>query len=145
MTSPLTMTKAEREAFLADLHVGVLAVETAGDEPPLAAPVWYGYEPGGDVLISTGTESVKAKLLAAAGRASFCVQREALPYAFVTVEGPAVVGGPDEEERRRIAIRYLGEEMAAGYITSTADSPSVMVRLTPERWRTQDYTKLPGF
>ena len=120
------MTRAEREAFLADLHVGVLAVAGAGDDPPLAAPVWYRYEPGGDVLISTGTESVKATLLAAAGRASFCVQHEGLPYQFVTVEGPVAIGGADEAERERIAIRYLGAEMAAGYMASTAGESNVL-------------------
>ena len=139
------MTRAEREAFLADLHVGVLAVAGAGDDAPLAAPVWYRYEPGGDVLISTGTESVKAKLLAAAGRASFCVQHEGLPYQFVTVEGPVTIGEADDAERERIAVRYLGAELGAGYMASTAGESSVLVRLTPQRWRTQDYNKLPAF
>ena len=38
------MTRDERETFLADVHVGVLAL----DEPshgPLTVPVWYDYEP----------------------------------------------------------------------------------------------------
>ena len=39
MTSPLTMTRADREAFLADLHVGVLAVVPVAGGAPLAAPV----------------------------------------------------------------------------------------------------------
>lgn len=141
MTSPLTMTKAVREEFLAALHVGVLAIDGEGDDPPLAAPVWYRYEPGGDVLINTGADSVKARLLAGAGRASFCVQREDLPYAFVTVEGPVTVGPADEAEHERIAVRYLGD-LAGAYLSSTADVAQVLVRLTPERWRTQDYSHM---
>lgn len=136
------MTKAEREAFLADLHVGVLAVAAIGDDPPLAAPIWYRYEPGGDVLLSTGADSVKARLLAAAGRASFCVQQEDIPYRFVTVEGPVVIDGPDEVERRRIVDRYMPAELAERYFNESASYPTVTVRLTPERWRTQDYTKV---
>jgi PPOX class probable F420-dependent enzyme len=143
--SELSMTKEEREAFLAALHVGVLAVADDAGGAPLAAPVWYRYEPGGDVIINTGTESVKARLLVAAGRASFCAQREALPYAFVTVDGPIRITGPDEAERTRLAERYLGEELATTYMAATASESSTTVRLTPERWRTQDYAKLTGF
>ncbi|MGH9135850.1 MAG: pyridoxamine 5'-phosphate oxidase family protein [Acidimicrobiales bacterium] len=144
MTSPLTMSRSEREAFLADLRVGVLAVAAADGQAPLAAPVWYRYEPGGEVLISTGATSLKAQVLAAAGRASLCAPREQLPYAFVTVDGPVTLAPSDEEERIRLAQRYLGDELATTYIESTAGSENVLVRLTPERWRTQDYTKLPS-
>ena len=139
MTSPLTMSKSDREAFLADLHVGVLAI--ARDGAPLAGPVWYRYEPGGDVVISIGPESEKARLLAAAGRASLCAQREELPYAFVTVEGPVTISPGDEAERAGLAERYLGE-LAARYLDATKGEETVIVRLTPERWRTQDYSQI---
>ena len=138
------MSKEKREAFLADVHVGVVAVAGADGAPPLAAPVWYRYEPGGDVIINTGGESVKAKLLEAAGVASFCVQSEALPPAFVTVEGPVAVGPSDYDERLAIATRYLGPELAEGYVSSNPGEASVIVRLTPERWRTQDYQQRMG-
>ena len=64
----LSMSQAEREAFLAAVHVGVLAVESV-DGPPVATPVWYLYEAGGDVLISTDT-STRKYTLDAVGRAS---------------------------------------------------------------------------
>ena len=44
----LKMTKPEREAFLADLHVGVISIAEK-DRGPLTAPIWYGYEPGGEL------------------------------------------------------------------------------------------------
>lgn len=138
MTSPLTMSKSEREAFLADVHVGVLAV--ARDGAPLVGPIWYLYEPGGDVVMSIGPASEKARLLAATGRASLCAQREAVPYAFVTVEGPVTLSPGDEAERTRLAERYLGD-IAPRYLEDTRNEASVIVRLTPERWRTQDYTR----
>ena len=47
------MTLDEREQFLADVHVGVVAVERPG-RAPLAVPIWYGYEPGGEVLVWGG-------------------------------------------------------------------------------------------
>ena len=52
----LSMTRAEREAFLADVHVGVLAIPEAG-RGPLSAPIWYGYEPGGEIWVVTGRDS----------------------------------------------------------------------------------------
>ena len=42
----LAMTKQEREAFLADLHVGVISIDEAG-RGPLTVPIWYDYQPGG--------------------------------------------------------------------------------------------------
>jgi hypothetical protein len=38
------MTRAEREAYLADLHVGVISIERAGSAP-LTVPIWYDYDP----------------------------------------------------------------------------------------------------
>lgn len=135
------MTRAEREAFLAGLHVGVLVVERA-DGPPAAAPVWYAYEPGGAVELVTGLGSEKARLLEAAGRASLCAQREELPYAFVTVDGSVELDESDHERQRAaIARRYLGG-LADGYLESTSGERTVLVRLTPERWRTTDYGNL---
>ncbi len=43
----LAMTRQEREAFLADLHVGIISIDEPG-RGPLTAPIWYDYEPGGE-------------------------------------------------------------------------------------------------
>ena len=76
----LSMSVEEREAFLADLHVGILGIERA-DGPPLTVPVWYGYEPGGEVWVLTDGESLKGRLLERAGRFSLCAQTETVPYS----------------------------------------------------------------
>ncbi len=137
----LQMSTTERESFLADLHVGVLAVERA-DDPPVVTPVWYRYEPGGAVELSTDASSVKGRLLAAAGRGTLCVQREELPYAYVTVEGPVAFGEASDDVRRDIAVRYLGTEMGQAYLASNPGGDNTLVRLTPQHWHTVDYTKL---
>ncbi len=49
----LSMTRAEREAFLADLHIGVISIAD-GEHGPLTCPVWYAYEPGGEIGLVTG-------------------------------------------------------------------------------------------
>ena len=133
------MTKAQREAFLAGLHVGVVAIARDG-AAPLAAPVWYSYEPGGDVVFVFESGSEKIKLFEAEGQASLCVQSEAMPYQYVTVEGPAVVCDADDDVQRSLAHRYLGPEIGAMYLGAIADTVSRVARITPARWRTVDYT-----
>lgn len=135
------MTEDERDAFLADVHVGVLAVERTGG-PPLVTPVWYRYQPGGVVELTTEAGSVKAQLMTAAGRATLCAQREQPPYAYVTVEGPVSMGQATAEIRTDIAVRYLGDEAGRAYVESAPAADDVVVRLQPERWRTVDYGRL---
>lgn len=133
------MTESQREAFLADLHVGIVTAARDG-AAPLAAPVWYSYEPGGDVVFVFESASEKIKLIEAAGQVSLCVQSEAMPYKYVTVEGPTVVGDTDDEVERSLAHRYLGPEIGDMYLQAIAGTVSRVVRLTPTRWRTVDYT-----
>ena len=141
----LTMTKAEREAFLAEVHVAVLAVN--GDAVPSLTPIWYTYEPGGDVVMHTDRDSPKTALLRAAGEASLCVQTEAAPYKYVVVQGTVTLDdGVDSAHRRTTAHAYLGPELGDMYTEATMDSEAtaVTVRLTPQRWRTTDYAKQWG-
>ena len=136
------MTKEEREAFLADVHVGVIGITTA-DGRSLALPIWYAYEPGGDVTIITAPESVKGRAIAEHGRFSLCAQVEEPPYKYVVVEGPATDAGVvDEDTNRAMAHRYLGPELGDLYLAGTADDPpGTLYRMTPERWYTVDYAK----
>jgi hypothetical protein len=140
------MTREEREAFLADVHVAILSLEEEG-RGPLAVPVWYGYEPGGELWFTTERDSRKGRLLADATRISLCVQTETPPYKYVSVEGP-VVGTESsdvEKHERPLAHRYLGPELGDAYITQTGGSEaradSIRVRMRPERWLTVDYAK----
>ncbi len=138
------MTESERQDFLAGLHVGVLGIERA-DGPPLVVPVWYAYEPGGDVEVLTSASSLKGRLAATAGRASLCAQQEELPYKYVSVEGPVEIVALDAEASRAatepMAIRYLGEEMGRGYASTSVGPDDILIRLSPQRWFSVDYAK----
>jgi len=145
----LAMTREEREAFLADLHVGVISIADP-ERGPLTVPIWYDYEPGGDLWVITGRDSRKGRLIERARRLSLCVQTESPPYKYISIEGPVVSIEPADVERhtRPMAHRYLGKEMGDGYIAAT-ESPesreqSVVVRVRPERWLTVDYAKQFG-
>lgn len=139
----LNMTQDERERFLADRHVGVLCVERR-DGPPLATPVWYRYQPGGVVEVLTERSSVKGRLVEAAGRATLCAQREDLPYAYVTVDGPVELGAPTEDDLLDMAVRYLGDEGGRQYVENSPAVDDLVIRITPERWLTADFAKLGG-
>ena len=140
------MSRDEREAFLADVHVGVISISEKG-RGPLTIPVWYAYEPGGEIRIATERNSRKMQFLEKGRRVSFCVQCETPPYKYVSVEGPVVdIDASDvERDERPIARRYLGEERGDHYIESSTDGREpedmVCVRIRPERWLTVDYSK----
>ena len=143
----LQMTREEREAFLADVHIGVVSVAD-GERGPLTAPVWYAYEPGGEIVFVTGSDSRKAIALRDVSRASFLVQTESLPYKYVSIEGPVTVGVADlEKHTRPIAHRYLGQEAGDGYLAATRTedrAEEALVTIRPERWLTVDYAKQFG-
>jgi PPOX class probable F420-dependent enzyme len=140
----VSMSAGEREAFLAEVHVGVLAVEGGPGRGPLVTPVWYSYRPGGPVTVVTGGSTNKARAIGAAGRFSLCAQDEAPPYKYVSVEGPAVVGPADEAERTAIARRYLGTEGGDAYIAANPGTGGVVIRMTPEHWQAADFSKAEG-
>jgi len=137
------MTEPERQEFLAGLHVGVLGLERA-DGPPLVLPVWYSYEPGGDVVVLTSGSSLKGRLAAAAGRGSLCAQQEDLPYKYVSVEGPIEIDELGDEAHAAVepmAIRYLGERMGRAYAAGGVSSDEIRIRIRPDRWFSVDYAK----
>ena len=141
----LAMSKAEREAFLADTRVAIIGIADTSERGPLTVPVWYSYTPGGPIRFVTAGGSRKAQLLRRAGRVSVCVQTETTPYKYVSVEGRAIFGEPDfERDIRSMAYRYLGEQMGDMYLQATANERAayVLVTVTPERWLSVDYTKM---
>ncbi|SEH00003.1 Pyridoxamine 5'-phosphate oxidase [Nonomuraea solani] len=136
------MTVEERESFLAGTRIGVLSV--AEGEVPLSVPIWYGYEPGGDIRISTPEGSRKLRAVRAAGQAGFTVQQEAMPYRYVSVEG-SVAGyeATDPAEYLEWSIRYLGDDDGRRFFQAIEEGLSgwVTVRLRPGKWRTYDFGK----
>ncbi|UQS22499.1 pyridoxamine 5'-phosphate oxidase family protein [Amycolatopsis thermalba] len=136
------MTPAERESFLAGVHVAVLAVERDG-RAPLAVPIWYDYRPGGEVLLWMDRGSVKDRLVRKAGRLTLTVQDESWPYKYVSVEGSVVISDepPTRAEALGIASRYLPEPDARSYVDGALGENSLLVRVRPEKWLSNDQSK----
>jgi hypothetical protein len=135
----MPLSVAEREAFLAEAHIAGLAVEAGEGRAPLTVPIWYDYHPGGEIRFLTAGDSVKARLIAKAGRLSILVQRMSPTYRYVSVEGPVVRSDPTTPaELARIAARYLPPDAVTGYVQGSDVNVLVTFRMRPERWLSAD-------
>ena len=135
------ITKEEKQDFLAGLHVGVLSLS---DNPkgPLTVPIWYDYEPGGELWFITGPNSLKGKLLKVGVRLSLMAQSEEPPYKYVSIEGPVVsIDEATNNDLLTMAIRYLGKDGGEQYAKNSESGGGVIVRVKPERWLSVDYGK----
>ncbi|MFJ2755405.1 pyridoxamine 5'-phosphate oxidase family protein [Nocardioides sp. NPDC087217] len=143
--SPRPLTRADRERFLSEARVAVLSVDAGPGRPPASVPLWYAYEPGGDVLVNTSLSSRKARLIRAAGAATLAVQDASLPYRYVVVEGQVVniVHPSPMAVRRAIARRYLSPEGADAAVDRYDPDDQVLFVLRPQRWYSADFSASP--
>lgn len=134
------MSVEDRDEFLAERRVAVLAIERDG-KGPLCAPVWYRRTTSGDFEIAMANASAKAHRLRATGRAALCVQDEARPYRYVSVEGTVDVRVMSVEERHEaitdIASRYLGAKAGRQYADAFPGHDEAMVTLSPVNWHAE--------
>ena len=136
----LTMSKPEREEFLAGVHIGVLCVP--GDGAPVCSPIWYDYEVGGDIHVLLDPRSRKGRLLRDGLSVTFVAQVETEPYKYVSVEGTVRLDpAKTEEHLRPIAKRYLGEEQGDAYADASPVEGGYRVSIRPTRWLTADFSK----
>lgn len=146
---PRELTESERDQFLGGVRVAVLSVARDGGRPPLAVPVWYGYQEGGNLSFFSGTQGHKSRktdLVRRAGAVTLTVQQEAPPYRYVSVAG-TVVGvdaPPSAEQMLAVVRRYLPEEMAQGFVGSElarSDSQLTLFTVRPDGWVSSDFSE----
>ncbi len=132
----------ERERFLAEPHIGVLSVVERPDRGPLTVPIWYHYEPGGELWVLTEPSARKTRAIEATGRFSLTVQRTEPTTRYVSVEGPVVRTAPGTAElRREMAARYVSPERLDEYLEfeDTHIEGMIAVYLRPQRWLSADF------
>ncbi|MEV7403050.1 pyridoxamine 5'-phosphate oxidase family protein [Streptomyces sp. NPDC091267] len=138
----MALSREEREQFLAEPHVAALAVDSAEqDRSPLTVPIWYQYEPGGDIWIMTGLHSRKGESIAAAGRFCLMVDRVSPTVRYVSVEGPVISTVPATRERLvEMSARYLPAEKVEGYVDFAwkEHGEQVIIHMRPQRWLSSD-------
>ncbi|QES45641.1 pyridoxamine 5'-phosphate oxidase [Streptomyces venezuelae] len=137
----MPLSVEERELFLAEPHIGALAVAAEAGRAPLTLPIWYQYAPGGELWVMTGRHSKKGKLIAEAGRFSLMVDRLEPTIRYVSVEGPVVrTEEATIEQLREISARYLAPEKVERYVefASKDHGEQAVYYLRPEHWYSSD-------
>jgi PPOX class probable F420-dependent enzyme len=122
-----------RQAFLAEPQLGVLS--TVGrDGGPHAVPIWYLYEDG-VIRISVSEGSQKHRNVERDPRVALAVDRRERPYYALTALGAATIEPSfGDEERLRLATRYLGEAAAQEYLKNRGPGGSVTIQFRPDRF-----------
>lgn len=128
--------KAARE-FLAETRVGIFAV-AAENGPPAATPVWYLYEPGGNLRIVTSASTRKAKLLARTGTATLVVEESGQNATFVAIDMELVdTRDAEPADDRELASRYLEGEAVERFVDMAVEHmpDEKIYTFRPTKWR----------
>lgn len=138
----MALSREDREKFLAEPLVAALAVDAGEDgRAPLTVPIWYQYEPGGDIWVMTARDSRKAKAIEAAGRFTLMVDRVEPTVRYVSVEGPVVESVPATKEQLvEISARYLDPAKVDAYVDFAwkEHGDQLVIRMRPQRWISSD-------
>jgi PPOX class probable F420-dependent enzyme len=120
------------QAFLQEPNIAILSTVGPGGRPH-ATPIWFIYEDG-EVVLMVDERSQKARNIARNAEVALTVDRRAVPYYAVMIQGAAEIGPrPSDDLRLRIAVRYLGEELGRGYTSMNTGEGVVTVRVRPRK------------
>lgn len=140
---PLTyasLSDEARQEMLAQPHTAILSIPN-GRSAPFSSPIWYIYEPGGDISIIIHEQSLKARRMTEGVEVSLTVD-VADPTQWVSVEGPVTsVRQTDfEPDMKELTERYVEGPDREAFIAGYRPVASEMIRVTirPERWRGND-------
>ncbi|MFJ8992158.1 PPOX class F420-dependent oxidoreductase [Streptomyces sp. NPDC102279] len=129
------MTDEQGRAFVSQgTRTGKLSTVRA-DGSPHVAPIWFVLD-GDDLVFNTAKDSVKGRNLARDGRVALCVDDDRPPFAFVVLEGTAVLSEDIDDLRHwaaRIGGRYMGEDRAEEFGKRNGVPGELLVRLRIEK------------
>lgn len=133
------MSNEAARQFLAKPWIAMLGVAAPG-RGPLTVPVWYSLDNKSRPWFVSPKTSLKSRLIEAEGRLTLTAQRETRPYAYVSVEGLALLETAVLADILEMAIRYLGEGPGSAYAENMRAAMEAGTRwrvtLSPERWST---------
>ena len=132
----MSMSNAERDAFLREIRIGTLCTLNA-DGSPNAIPLWYEWD-GDKLRMFSSEETGKVRRLRKDPRACFSVEDPVGALeAWVTVEGNVEVLGQGGQELalKLAAIYYEGERREKTLATWRKKEDWVLLELTPTRVR----------
>lgn len=129
------MSEDEMRAFLTQGTRTAKVAVVRRDGAPLVVPVWFVLD-GGEVVFTTGSESIKGRALRRDPRLSICVDDDRPPFAYVRVDGVADLSEDVGEMlpwATRIGARYMGEDQAEAFGRRNAVLGELLVRVRPKR------------
>jgi PPOX class probable F420-dependent enzyme len=124
-----------RRTFLTEGTRTAVLATTREDGRPHAVPIAFVLDDD-DVLFLTNAETVKGRDLLRDPRVTLVVDDELPPFAFVMIEGMAVVSrdvGNIEQVARRINQRYDAGEGAEDFVRFAREELGMLVRVAPTR------------
>lgn len=97
-------------------------------------PVWFVLDSAGDtdyVVFTTDKDSVKGKVLRRDPRFGMCVDDQAPPFSFVTIQAEATISEDLDEMliwSTKLGARYMGADLAESFGKRNAVSGELLVR-----------------
>jgi PPOX class probable F420-dependent enzyme len=97
-------------------------------------PVWFVLDSAGDtdyVVFTTAEDSVKGRVLRRDPRFGMCVDDQAPPFSFVTIQAEATVSADLDEMlvwSTRLGARYMGAELAESFGKRNAVPGELLIR-----------------
>jgi PPOX class probable F420-dependent enzyme len=126
------MTREDWRAFLLEGTRTAKLATVRADGRPHVAPVWFDLE-GDDLVFTTGKDSVKGKNILRDPRVMISVDDEQPPFAFVFIEGVAVIEELSPARlltwTTRLGERYMGAAQAEAYGKRNAVEGEILVRV----------------
>jgi PPOX class probable F420-dependent enzyme len=129
-----TMSRTEWLEFVsAGTKTGKVAVVRADGTPHLA-PVWFvvdSDETTDYVVFTTGSTSVKGRVLRQDNRFALCVDDENPPYSYVAIQAEATVSEDLDELRKwatKLGTRYMGAEVGEAFGERNAVPGELLIR-----------------
>jgi PPOX class probable F420-dependent enzyme len=111
-------------------------------------PIWFvlddeddsnrkGKQKVGDIVLTTGSTSIKARNIQRDNRVSISVDDQTPPFSFVVIDGTAKIHDSKKDEllkwATKIAERYMGSDKAEEYGRVNSGEGAVLVRIKPTK------------
>ncbi|MEM9256719.1 MAG: PPOX class F420-dependent oxidoreductase [Pseudomonadota bacterium] len=133
-------TALDKTGLMAFITVGHRTAKVAcvkADGSPVVSPVWFIVDDEA-LVFTTMSSSLKCRCMVREPRVSVCVENEAYPYGFATIQGSALVSElPLDELKRwttRIAERYVPADQVVQYGERNAVAEERLIRVSIERF-----------
>ena len=136
--SRAAMTDVEIRDFLSQPLIADI-VTLKKDGSPQITPVWYDFD-GTYLYVSTTTDRAKARNIKRDNRIAVSIRNEDAQKVALFDATADILDDKDHVAVRRIAARYMPPDEVDGFV-STLEANRVIVRVTPIRSITWDFTK----